>query len=143
MQAGANKAAGEVAKVDNLAKNSKRITDWIKSIGNLQKVTTFFSLIGENRKDISWQRGVQLKEWTPSFDSRLCQALHAERFCICHWCLSSWLSPTSCTPAAICFACHSMRSCPIRKEAYPDWLCGNPQSRKMPFLLLLRFQVQS
>lgn len=38
MQAGANTAAGEVAKVENPAKNSKRITDWIKSIGNLQKV---------------------------------------------------------------------------------------------------------
>lgn len=35
-QAGAG--AGVVAKVENPAKNSKRITDWIKSIGNLQKV---------------------------------------------------------------------------------------------------------
>lgn len=40
MQAGASQAAGIVAKVENPAKNSKRITDWIKSIGNLQKVTT-------------------------------------------------------------------------------------------------------
>ena len=39
MQAGANTAAGVVAKVENPTKNSKRITDWIKSIGNLQKVT--------------------------------------------------------------------------------------------------------
>lgn len=38
MQAGANTAAGEVAKVETPARNSKRITDWIKSIGNLQKV---------------------------------------------------------------------------------------------------------
>ncbi|KAL3155076.1 hypothetical protein ABBQ38_011140 [Trebouxia sp. C0009 RCD-2024] len=36
-QAGASQAAGIVAKVENPAKNSKRITDWIKSIGNLQK----------------------------------------------------------------------------------------------------------
>lgn len=38
MQAGANTAAGVVAKVEDPAQNSKRITDWIKSIGNLQKV---------------------------------------------------------------------------------------------------------
>ncbi|KAL3141589.1 hypothetical protein ABBQ32_004831 [Trebouxia sp. C0010 RCD-2024] len=36
-QAGASQAAGIVARVENPAKNSKRITDWIKSIGNLQK----------------------------------------------------------------------------------------------------------
>lgn len=39
MQAGASATAGVVAKVENPAKNSKRITDWIRSIGNLQKVT--------------------------------------------------------------------------------------------------------
>lgn len=40
MQAGGNTTAGVVAKVENPTKNSKRITDWVKSIGNLQKVKT-------------------------------------------------------------------------------------------------------
>jgi fatty acid-binding protein DegV len=39
MQAGVSSgAASTVAKVEDLAKNGKRITDWIKSIGDLQKV---------------------------------------------------------------------------------------------------------
>ena len=40
LQAGASStsAAGMVGKVENAAKNSKRITDWIKSISDLQKV---------------------------------------------------------------------------------------------------------
>lgn len=40
MQAGASNAAGgAVAKVENPGKSGKRISDWIKSIGELQKVT--------------------------------------------------------------------------------------------------------
>ena len=39
MQAGASSATGgAVAKVENPSKSSKRIADWIKSIGELQKV---------------------------------------------------------------------------------------------------------
>ena len=45
VQAGvSNGAASTVAKVEDPAKNSKRITAWIKSIGDLQKVCVFVHL---------------------------------------------------------------------------------------------------